>query len=163
MKFKKLWDRPGFLVRRLHQIHVSLFLSESSDLKLTPVQYGVLDILFSEKTGLDQVTLASNLGIDRTNVADVLARLEKNKLVTRKVSSEDRRMKLACLTKKGIEITIKGQGRMQKAQEKLLMPLTKSEQAIWLELSQKILEQNNSSGRTEFRSFHKDNGSLVSG
>lgn len=156
MKFGSLWDRPGFLIRRLHQIHVSLFLSEFSALKLTPVQFGVLSILVGEKNGLDQVTIGSKLGIDRTNVADVLGRLEKRKLVLRRVSTEDRRMKLAHLTKKGKESAIRGEQRMRKAQERLVKPLSKKEQTVWLELSKKLLKLNNGAGRTEFKVFDND-------
>ena len=41
----RLWDRPGFLIRRLHQIHVALFLEECRGFDVTPVQYAVLTAL----------------------------------------------------------------------------------------------------------------------
>ncbi|HYB09490.1 MAG TPA: MarR family winged helix-turn-helix transcriptional regulator, partial [Alphaproteobacteria bacterium] len=69
-----LWSRPGYLIRRLHQIHQALFLDECRTFRITPIQYGLLTVL-STHPGIDQVTLAAELGIDRTNVADVLARL----------------------------------------------------------------------------------------
>ena len=48
-----LWSRPGYLIRRLHQIHVALFLEELRDSGLTPVQYGLLTAL-SFRGELDQ-------------------------------------------------------------------------------------------------------------
>jgi hypothetical protein len=33
-----LWARPGFLVRRLHQISVAIFMEEMASLEITPVQ-----------------------------------------------------------------------------------------------------------------------------
>jgi len=68
-----LWGRPGFLLRRLHQIHYALFFEECAGFDITPVQYGLLTTL-SLNPDLDQNSLARELGIDRTNVADVLNR-----------------------------------------------------------------------------------------
>ena len=37
-----LWQRPGFLIRRLNQIHVALFFESCKGFEITPVQYGLL-------------------------------------------------------------------------------------------------------------------------
>src|SRR5262245_22870620 len=71
-----LWGRPGYLLRRLHQIHYALFFEECAEYEITPVQYGLLTTL-SLNPNLDQNSLARELGIDRTNVADVLNRLAR--------------------------------------------------------------------------------------
>ena len=71
-----LWGRPGYLLRRLHQIHYALFFEECAGFDITPVQYGLLTTL-SLNPDLDQNSLARELGIDRTNVADVLNRLAR--------------------------------------------------------------------------------------
>ena len=75
-RFKELADRPGHLIRRLHQIHVALFLEESSEFNLTPVQFGVLNLLV-DRAPRDQVTIATMIGVDRNTAADVIRRLEK--------------------------------------------------------------------------------------
>src|SRR6266446_4438111 len=72
-----LWGRPGFLLRRLHQIHYALFFEECAGFDITPVQYGLLTTV-SLNPDLDQNSLARELGIDRTNVADVLNRSEEH-------------------------------------------------------------------------------------
>src|SRR5262249_56254952 len=72
----QLWGRPGYLLRRLHQIHYALFFEECAGFDITPVQYGLLTTL-SLNPDLDQNSLARELGIDRTNVADVLNRLAR--------------------------------------------------------------------------------------
>ena len=56
-----------------------IFFEECDDFGITPVQYGLLTML-STNPDSDQVTLANALGIDRTNVADVLVRLEQRGL-----------------------------------------------------------------------------------
>src|SRR5262245_30531919 len=62
-----LWARPGFLIRRLHQIHYALFFEECAAFDITPVQYGLLTTL-AANPDLDQNSLCRELGIDRTNV-----------------------------------------------------------------------------------------------
>jgi len=52
-----LWGRPGFLLRRLHQIHYALFFEECAGFDITPVQYGLLTTL-SLNPDLDQNSLA---------------------------------------------------------------------------------------------------------
>jgi len=58
-----LWGRPGFLLRRLHQIHYALFFEECAGFDITPVQYGLLTTV-SLNPDLDQNSLARELGID---------------------------------------------------------------------------------------------------
>ena len=73
---RPLLDRPGFLIRRLHQIHTALFKDECAHLDVTPVQYSVMSAL-AQQGESDQVALAQTVGMDRTNIADVLARLAR--------------------------------------------------------------------------------------
>ena len=51
--YTDLWSRPGFLIRRLHQLHIAIFLEECGDYDVTPVQYAVLSVLYRGKA-LDQ-------------------------------------------------------------------------------------------------------------
>ena len=53
-----LWERPGFLIRRLHQIHVALFLEECREFDVTPVQYALMTALIVTP-GLDQITISA--------------------------------------------------------------------------------------------------------
>ncbi len=145
-----LWDRPGFLVRRLHQIHVAMFLEECASANMTPVQYGLLSIL-ADAPRLDQVALAADLGIDRANVADVLERLEKRGLLTRAVNPRDRRMKLATLTNTGKGYVRKNRALMLRAQERLLDPLSPDQRKTFMALLRRLVEENNRAGRAHLR------------
>ena len=145
-----LWSRPGYLVRRLHQIHQALFLEECRSFKITPVQYGLLTAL-SARPGVDQVTLAAELGIDRTNVADVLARLTDRGLVRRASSDEDRRVKLAFLTREGAKLTEKMHDAMHRAQERLIAPLSAAERRQFMSMLTRLVDASNQYGRALFR------------
>ncbi len=146
-----LWSRSGFLVRRLHQIHVAMFLEELADSKVTPVQYGLLSILV-DMPGIDQFSLAEELGIDRANVHDVLKRLESRKLLVRVVDPQNRRRKLCLATEQGVELVLAHHDGMQRTQKRLIEPLTSAERATFLKLLLKLVNANNDFGRTVLRS-----------
>jgi len=146
-----VWNRPGFLVRRLHQIHVAIFLEEMAEDNITPIQYGLLSAL-ADLPGLDQMSLAEEIGIDRANVADVLTRLESRGLVIRTVSAEDNRRKFCAPTKQGLAFVRKYHANMQRAQDNLLRPLKPAERAEFMRLLRCIVEAGNDLGRAPLRS-----------
>jgi DNA-binding MarR family transcriptional regulator len=145
-----LWSRPGFLLRRLNQIHYALFFEECREFKITPVQYGLLTAL-SIRGALDQGSLGVELGIDRTNVADVLIRLEARGFVRREPNPSDRRAKLASLTPKGRQLTARMFASMQRAQDRLLASLSQRERDGFMATLERLIEANNAYGRTMLR------------
>lgn len=145
-----LWSRPGFLLRRLNQIHYALFFEECRPFNITPVQYGLLTALLL-RGRLDQSSLAVELGIDRTNVTDVVSRLEKRGLVRRQPHREDRRVKIASLTAKGRQLTARMFPAMQRAQDRLLAALPQTERDRFMETLTLLIESNNAYGRTLLR------------
>lgn len=145
-----LWSRPGFLVRRLHQIHYALFFEECKEFDITPVQYGLMTTL-KMRPDQDQNSLGQELGLDRTNVADVLVRLTKRGLVERRRSEEDKRMVLARLTEEGERVTETMYASMQRAQERLLEPLLPQERNAFITTLIRLIDGNNQHGRTVFK------------
>jgi DNA-binding MarR family transcriptional regulator len=144
-----LWARPGYLLRRLHQIHYALFFEECAGFDITPVQYGLLTTL-SLNPDIDQNSLGRELGIDRTNVADVLNRLAGRGLLERRRSPDDRRMVLTRLTPAGEKLTKKMYRSMQRAQERLLGPLLPQERQTFLITLIRLINGNNHLGRAIF-------------
>src|ERR1700744_6373685 len=72
--------RPGFLIRRLHQIHVALFIEECAPEGITPVQYSILTAL-DQMGPSEQIALSNAVGLDRANTADVIARLAERRFI----------------------------------------------------------------------------------
>ncbi len=144
--------RPGYLLRRLNQIHGSLFFEECKNFNITPVQYGMLTAL-SASPGLDQTALGHELGLDRTNTADVLRRLEERGLVTRHQSETDRRVKHAFNTAEGEKLTSTMYPAMQVAQERLLAPLNLQDKKKFMQLLHILIEGNNEHGRASMRAL----------
>jgi DNA-binding MarR family transcriptional regulator len=145
-----IWDRPGYLVRRLHQIHVAMFINHVADGEVTPIQYGLLSILVN-RPNIDQFTIGEELGLDRANVADILKRLEMRKLVTRVVDPANRRRKLCLATLRGAEFVKRYHQDMQESQKRLLSPLSPTERDVFMDLLARLVEGNNESGRTSLR------------
>jgi DNA-binding MarR family transcriptional regulator len=145
-----LWERPGYLIRRLHQIHVAIFLEECSAFGITPVQYAVMTALLNNP-GADQVSLARDAGIDRTNVADVLARLAQRGLVTREAGKQDRRMRVARLTDEGDRIARDMEQASLSAQAKLMAPLSPEKRDRLMSLMTELVDANNEFSRAPAR------------
>lgn len=145
-----LWSRPGYLIRRLHQIHVALFLEECKAFQLTQVQYGLLTAL-AVHGELDQASLAEELGLDRTTAAEVLSRLESRGLVTRKPDPHDRRARLARITRRGRTLTAGMFSSMQRAQDRLCAPLSQKERDVFMATLVRLIEANNEYGRGALR------------
>ena len=56
-----LTERFGFLIRRLHQIHIALFMQEVGDLDITTIQFTALSVLY-QLGEIDQSELAAHVG-----------------------------------------------------------------------------------------------------
>ncbi|WP_245944883.1 MarR family winged helix-turn-helix transcriptional regulator [Pelagibacterium lacus] len=144
-----LWRRPGYLIRRLNQLHYALFFEECGK-EITPVQYGLLTIL-SSTSDSDQISIANRLGIDRTNVADVLRRLVTAGLVRRERSKTDRRAMIAMITPEGEKLLERMHPAMVRAQERILEGLSPDERTVFIDLLIRLLAANNEHGRAALK------------
>ena len=153
--FTNLWNRPGFLIRRLHQIHVAMFLEACEEFNVTPVQFGVLTVLnahaVNSEDALDQVTIANSIGVDRNTAADVIRRLETRGLLQRPVSVTDKRAKLAKITERGREFVTSVQPAMIDAQRRFTSPLSREENDLLMGLLRKLINENNDASRAPLR------------
>lgn len=145
-----LWRRPGYLIRRLHQLHYALFFEECAGTDITPVQYGLMTIL-STHPDSDQIAIANALGIDRTNVADVLRRLTAAGLVERRRSEKDKRAVLSRLTPQGETLLKSLYPAMARAQERLLDCLEPERREAFIATLMDLLEANNKFGRASLK------------
>lgn len=134
------------MIRRLHQIHIGLFAEECANEEITPVQFGVLTVLQGGEE-MDQLSLSTSVGIDRTSGADVFRRLERRGLLTRKPSEWDGRAKSIKITDVGREFVDRVRPHMARAQERLVEPLSHEEREEFYRIVNKMIEANNSSSR----------------
>ena len=142
-----LHDQPGHLIRRAHQISVSVFLDVVGR-EVTPIQYAVLKVL-GEQPGIDQLTLAQEVAIDTSSCADIAARLEAKGWISRSVGVRGRRR---------LELTAAGEALLgslkspiQTLQTTLLHGLSPQESADLLTLLRKFVAHNNERSRAPLR------------
>jgi len=124
-----LYRRPGFLIRRAHQISSALFVQECQAFDVTPTQYGVLYAL-ERCPAVDQATLAWLLGFDRSTTAMVAGLLEERSLVERRTDIADRRRRVLTLTPAGIKLLADVAPLAAVAVEHLMHPLSVAERAL---------------------------------
>ena len=141
-----LYRRPGFMIRRAHQIAVSLFLEETGELGITNRQYGILLVLKAQP-GIDQITVAKLLGLDRSTTGMVLGKLEEGGLVGRVVGVDDRRKRSLKLTPAGERMLTRLAGPARRAQERVLSAFSPKEREMFLDLLDKFARAFNETTR----------------
>lgn len=144
----RLYTRPGFLLRRAHQISAAVFEDECRSLALTPAQFGVLTVLETHP-GLGQSELARALGFDKVTVLRILRGLESRGLVARE-SADGRRNVTVALTPAGLEMVNQAQRPAEKAYRRLLAPLEKEQQDQLIALLQLLTGELEDHARAPF-------------
>jgi DNA-binding MarR family transcriptional regulator len=136
-----LEQRPGFLIRRLHQIHAALFQEKCVDFEITPLQYSLLSALAVRGTA-DQTTLAADVSLDRTTTTGALRRLQARRFIERAVRRDDRRARACRLTAAGAGLLAGMESAARAAHRDTLASLSKSDQKRFVSLMQQIVAAN---------------------
>lgn len=118
---------PGFLIRRLHQFTVAIFMEEAAAFDVTPVQLAILNALMAAP-GSDQVTLANRVAFDAATSGSVIARLEGKGWVRRESDPNDKRRKLLWATPLGEKMAHDIQSAVARTQQRILGPLSQEQQ-----------------------------------
>jgi DNA-binding MarR family transcriptional regulator len=142
----ELYRRPGFLIRRANQIAVALFLEETGTLGITNSQYGILLVL-KHHPGIDQVSVAKLLGLDRSTTGLVLDKLEAVGLIGRSVGAHDKRRRTLSLTKAGERMLDRLAEPAKRAQAHVLSAFTPQERIELIRLLDKFVTRFNDSTR----------------
>ncbi len=144
--WRVLAARPGFLIRRLHQIHLALFAEECAAFGITPVQFSLLSVL-AVQPGLDQAALAFAVGVDRATTANVVARLDQRGLVRRRPGATDRRVKQAELTAAGHRLLGRIDPHARRAHARTLEALRPADRERFVTLLRRLVDAGNTHGR----------------
>ncbi|MEP7295532.1 MAG: MarR family transcriptional regulator [Burkholderiales bacterium] len=139
-------DLPGHHIRRLQQIAVGIFMDETADVNITPVQFALL-FAASKEAGLDQRTLAGRIGLDTSTIGTVVDRLESRQLIERKISPDDKRVRLLSVTPAGRKLLQGVMPAMLRAQDRMLAPLPKADRTKFMAMVKRIVEENNAWSR----------------
>jgi len=141
MKTGSAWpleQRPGYLIRRLHQIHVALFQEKCAGFEITPLQYSLLTALAKRGTA-DQTTLALDIALDRTTTTGALKRLQSRGFVDRATAHHDRRSQACRLTRAGAALLRRMEKSARAAHLETVDALSKADRKRFIAMMQKIV------------------------
>ena len=145
-----VYTAPGYLFRRMQQIAVAIFVEECKAFDLTPVQYAAL-IAIHTHPGIDATRLSAVIAFDRSTLGNVIERLQAKRLIERKPSGEDKRIKLLCLTKAGAMLLRDITASVDRAQARILQPLKPADRKTLVALLTQLVDLNNEASRVPLR------------
>ena len=120
------------LLHRAGQCAADIFSSEARTSGLTPRQFAVLMVVADEE-GLTQTDLVERTGIDRSTMADIVARLLSRGLIQRRRAKEDARAYAIKLSPQGAKALRDAQPGAAAADQKLLASLPPAKRQEFLE------------------------------
>ena len=119
---------PSHLLHRAQQLAANESASTLTAAGITLRQFSVLAAL-SGNDGVSQSDLVNATGIDRSTLADMVARMEKAGLIKRVASKTDKRAKVVSLMSKGKKAYEKALPAVEKADAAIFEALPKTKQA----------------------------------
>lgn len=135
-----LLQHPGHLLRRSLQV-MNLLWDEEVSHVITSPQFAALNALYREPN-LDQRTLGQRISLDRSTMADVVARLSARGLVGTARDVRDGRRKTIKLTPKGLAALQHLIPRTRAMTSRLVNPLDATERAELLRLLEAVVKAN---------------------
>ena len=113
------------LLSRVQQVSHEMFAKTVGDDTLTSRQYAVLAAI-SRDEGPSQTRIVELTGIDRSTLADIVRRLLRKGLITRRRRKEDARAYALRLTAEGEKVLARAAPLVARVQESILGPLPAS-------------------------------------
>ncbi len=128
-------EQVGFVLRRVHQRHSSIFQEHMAD--LTPMQWAAL-VKLREADALSQNHLGRLTAMDAATMQGVVRRLMARDLLSRRADPVDRRRLLLCLTAKGIAVVDSMLPGAFAITRETLSPLAPKERDVLLRLLRRL-------------------------
>jgi DNA-binding MarR family transcriptional regulator len=128
-----LADSPSHLMHRVLQLALDIYAEEAGPDGLTQRQFAVLEAV-SVRSGLTQTDLVKATGIDRSTLADLVARMTARGLLERERSALDARAKAVRLSEAGQAALAAARPRVAAADKRILALLPKARREGFLDL-----------------------------
>jgi DNA-binding MarR family transcriptional regulator len=133
-------QHPGHLLRRAVQV-MNLIWDEEVSHVITSPQFAALNALYSEPN-LDQRTLGLRVSLDRSTMAEVVARLSDRGLIQTARDTRDGRRKTIALTAKGMHTVQQLIPRTHAMTARLVGPLDSGQREDLLRLLTRVVRAN---------------------
>jgi MarR family transcriptional regulator, temperature-dependent positive regulator of motility len=128
----------GHLLRRAQQLHVAVWLRDVCS-ETTSVQFAALTVL-DQRPGASQRDLGRALDLDRSTIADLVARMVRRGLIERERDEDDRRRNVLQLTAAGRDELARLRPRVEAIEPTLTAGLSPSERDQLRHLLYRALE-----------------------
>ena len=134
-----LAESPSHLMHRVLQLSLDIYAEEAGPDGLTQRQFAVLEAV-SVRSGLTQTDLVKATGIDRSTLADLVARMTTKGLLERERSTLDARAKAVRLSEAGQAALEAARPRVEAADKRILALLPKTRREGFLDLLTSLTE-----------------------
>jgi len=128
-----LAESPSHLIHRALQLALDIYAREVGSDGLTQRQFAVLEAV-SLRAGLTQTDLVKATGIDRSTLADLVARMAQRGLLSRERSTLDARAMAVRLTPEGEAALADARPRVVEADRQIMALLPKGRRESFLEI-----------------------------
>lgn len=126
----RLSESPSHLLRRAEQFAAEIFLQAELPGGVT-LRQTVLLAAIAEAEGASQSDLVGATGVDRSTLAEMMARMERKGLISREAAEDDGRAKSVSLTNEGKRRLEAALPAMRAVDKALLAALPKNRQATF--------------------------------
>lgn len=127
----------GHLLRRAQQLHVATWTRVVST-EITSVQYSILAIL-DRRGAASQRELCDDIDLDRSTVADLVARMERRGLIERQRDTKDARRNTVRLSERGLAERRRLAPLVHEVQQDLVGAMPPEDRATLRRLLQQLL------------------------
>ena len=128
-----LAESPSHLMHRALQLALDVYADETGSDGPTQRQFAVMEAV-SMKDGLTQTDLVRATGIDRSTLADLVARMTTKGLLTRERSTIDARAKAVSLSEEGRAMLEAARPQVEAADKRIMALLPKAKREVFLDL-----------------------------
>ena len=128
-----LAQSPSHMIHRALQLALDIYTEEAATSGLTQRQFAVLEVT-AQQTGLTQTDLVKATGIDRSTLADIVARLEAKGLLETERSVLDARAKVVRLSVEGQATLDATRPCVEAADKRILQLVPKAKRENFLEI-----------------------------
>lgn len=135
----ELTSAPSHLLHRAQQFAADRFSEAMDGEQITQRQFAVLTAVAANE-GLTQTDLVKATGIDRSTLAELVARMSRRNLLLRERARLDARANTVRLTDEGRTLLDYAAPRVRAADEAILSALAKNKRAAFLDTLKRIAE-----------------------
>ena len=139
---------PSHLLHRTLQVALDLYAEEFGPAGITQRQFAVLAAVESRE-GLTQTELVGLTGIDRSTLADMVARMITKGLLERQKSPTDARANSVRLTAEGHNVLTEAQPKMEAVDTRLLKMLSGSKREVFAGLLRDLVAAGDPEARVK--------------